>query len=149
MSADEAERYLRQLIAEQREQREKHEAKITRGRPIVKGQELSTIEILQHLAIAKLSHEPDSPYAEIPAALIDAIAIAIAGARLWHKTLAKLKASNDERESRAAKRRRAHRAEADRLRAAHPHISDRAVAVIIAKATGARAPTIRRHIKKN
>ena len=44
--------YVLQLRAEQRKQHEAHEASFTRAGPIVGGRKVSTMEILQHLAVA-------------------------------------------------------------------------------------------------
>jgi hypothetical protein len=155
MTDDKAERkraaeYVRQLVAEQRKRREAHEASFMRAGPIVEGRKLSTKAILQHLAVAKRSHEwfhPGDPYARIPAALIDAIAIAVAGARTWSKVLAKLEASNEERVGKAAHRSRRWQAKADKVWENRPDHSARRVAELIAE-LGENPDTIRRAIVK-
>jgi hypothetical protein len=136
---------------ELRVQREEHEARIASLAPLVEGRKLKPIEILQHLAVAKRAHEgshPDDPEARIPAALIDAVAIAIAGARKWSDVQAKLDVSNDDRHTERDRRRKRARAEADRLRAENPGISDSAIGRRLASAT-TTARTIRSYIKKD
>ena len=129
---------------ELRAQREEREARITPVRPIVKGQKLTTIEILQHLAVAKRAHEAfysDDPDARIPADLIDQIAIAVAGKRTWSKIY------NDERTSEAGRRARHWQPKANKVWAKNPQLSARRVAELIAE-PGENADTIRRHIRK-
>jgi|SRR6516165_5722655 len=156
MSDDKAERkrageYVLQLRAEQRKQLEAHEASFMRAGPIDRGRKLSPTEVLQHLAVAKRSHEwfhPGDPYARIPAALIDAIAIAVAGGRTWSKVLAKLEASNEERVGKAAYRGRRWQAKASKIWAERPRLSARRVAELIAE-PGENPDTIRRAIIKS
>jgi hypothetical protein len=140
--------YVLQLRAEQRKQLEAHEAKVRAMRAHVSDQKT---EILQHLAVAKRGHElfyRDEPDARIPAALIDPIAIAIAGARTWSKVLAKLEASNEERAGRADHRSRRWQAKADKIWANRSDLSARRVAELIAE-PGENPDTIRRAIIKS
>jgi hypothetical protein len=88
-----------------------------------------------------------NPDLGIPADVIDAMAIALAGARTWSKVLAKLEASNEERVDRAAHRSRRWQAKADRVWSEHPNLSARRVAELVA-GSGENPDTIRRAITK-
>jgi hypothetical protein len=148
MSADE---YVRQLTAELRAQRERHEAAISAPRPIAGGRKLTSVEILQHLAVAKRSRElfhPDEPDVRIPAELVDIIAISLVGRSGWLKALRDLKQHNAARKPKVARRRAELRAEADKVRARNPSLSDVRVAAILAKTMGGSVRAIRRHIAK-
>jgi hypothetical protein len=135
---------------ELRAQKEAHEAK-TRPTPApVAGQKLSTIEILQHLAVAKRAHTAfyaDEPDARIPATLIDAIAIALAGEGEWLKAQKGLQAGNEEKQSERDRRRDEARAGADKLRAAG--LRDGDIVKKLAEEMDLSTKTIGRYLTKN
>jgi hypothetical protein len=108
---------------ELRVQKEEHEAKVA-APPIVKGQKLSTDEILRYLAMHK--RDPDFV---IPVAVIDAIAGRVASKRAWARAEAEAKKSD------ATPLLRALRAEADKVRTEFPQFvgNDSRVAKIVIK----------------
>jgi hypothetical protein len=123
-----------------RAQRDAHGAKWL-APAFAKDHEFSPHEMLQYLAMNK--RDPDFG---IPADVIDAIAIAIAGKGAWLKAQEALQEGNEKKQSEADRRREEVRRAAESLRAKNPGISEGRLEKILAKEFNCSDRTIRRYI---
>jgi hypothetical protein len=103
-----------------------------------------TIEMLQYLAMNK--RDPDFG---IPADVIDAIAIALAGEGAWLKAQKGLRKGNEKKRSEADRRREKVRAAATILRAENPGISEGRLEKILAEKFSCGVRTIRRYLAED
>jgi hypothetical protein len=149
--------HTRGLAAQQREQREKHEASVRKliGPPyegtkklvakVRSGERVTSREILKELAIAKLASMPfqdEEKNVPIPVELLDAVAIKLAPEVVWQREQANASKARGKRETNKLQ------SAADSIWAAKPKLSATAVARHVAKRHGGNPNWIRRRIHR-